>query len=83
LVLLKKELKNNLVFLMRAFEYGAPPHGGLAFGFDRLCCILGREDNIRPYIAFPKNKEGRDTMIEAPSTITEEQLNELYIKVVK
>jgi len=69
-------------FLMRAFEYGAPPHGGLAFGFDRLCCILGKEDSIRPYIAFPKNKEGRDTMIDAPSQITDEQLEELHIRVV-
>jgi len=69
-------------FLMRAFEYGAPPHGGLAFGFDRLCCILGREDSIRPYIAFPKNKEGKDTMIDAPSPISQEQLDELHISVV-
>jgi len=69
-------------FLMRAFEFGAPPHGGLAFGFDRLCCILGKEDSIRPFIAFPKNKDGRDTMIEAPSPITQEQLDELNIKIV-
>jgi len=69
-------------FLMKAFEFGAPPHGGLAFGFDRLCCILGKEDSIRPFIAFPKNKDGRDTMIEAPSHITQEQLDELYIKIV-
>jgi len=69
-------------FLMRAFEYGAPPHGGLAFGFDRLCCILGKEDSIRPFIAFPKNKEGKDTMIDAPSPISQEQLDELHIGVV-
>jgi len=69
-------------FLMRAFEFGAPPHGGLAFGFDRLCCILGKEDSIRPYIAFPKNKEGKDTMIDAPSPISQEQLDELHINVV-
>jgi len=69
-------------FLMNAFEFGAPPHGGLAFGFDRLCCIIGKEDSIRPFIAFPKNKDGRDTMIEAPSPISQEQIDELYIKLV-
>jgi len=68
-------------FFMRAFEFGAPPHGGLAFGFDRLVSILGGADNIRPFIAFPKNKEGRDTMIEAPAAVTEKQLNEVHIQL--
>jgi len=79
----EEQAEEQFGFLMRAFEYGAPPHGGLAFGFDRLCSIIGKEDNIRTFIAFPKNKEGRDTMIEAPSPITDEQLNELSIAVVK
>jgi len=70
-------------FLMRAFEYGAPPHGGLAFGFDRLCCILGKEDNIRPFIAFPKNKEGRDVLIKAPAPVSHKQLEDLHIDIVK
>jgi len=67
-------------YFLRAFEYGAPPHGGLAFGLDRLCSILGGADNIRPFIAFPKNKEGRDTMIEAPSLVTEKQLKEVFVQ---
>jgi len=68
-------------FFLRAFEFGAPPHGGLAFGYDRLVSLLGGVDNIRPFIAFPKNKEGRDTMIEAPSQVTAKQLNEVHIQV--
>jgi len=68
-------------FLMRAFEYGAPPHGGLAFGFDRLVSLLGEFESIRECIAFPKNNQGRDTMMEAPSPLTEEQLHELQIAV--
>jgi len=78
----EEQAEEQFGFLMSAFEYGAPPHGGLAFGFDRLCSIIGLEDNIRPFIAFPKNRDGRDTMIEAPSPITDEQLSELHIKVV-
>lgn len=66
-------------FLMDAFEYGAPPHGGIAFGFDRLCSVFGGQESIRDFIAFPKNNAGRDTMIDAPSVIDQEQLNELSI----
>ncbi|MCF6181559.1 aspartate--tRNA ligase [Lutibacter sp.] len=68
-------------FLMNAFEYGAPPHGGLAFGLDRLVAILGGQETIRDFIAFPKNNKGRDVMIDAPSAIDEEQLKELNLKI--
>lgn len=68
-------------FLMNAFEYGAPPHGGLAFGFDRLCSLFGGADGIRDFIAFPKNNQGRDVMIDAPSVIDEKQLKELGVNV--
>jgi aspartyl-tRNA synthetase len=64
---------------MNAFEYGAPPHGGIALGFDRLCAIFGGADSIRDFIAFPKNNSGRDMMIDAPSSIAAEQMNELGI----
>jgi aspartyl-tRNA synthetase len=67
---------------MDAFEYGAPPHGGLAFGFDRLCSLFGGSDLIRDFIAFPKNNSGRDVMIDSPSTIDDKQLNELKIRTV-
>ncbi len=67
-------------FLMNAFEFGAPPHGGLAFGFDRLCSLFGGVDSIRDFIAFPKNNSGRDVMIDSPSVIDEKQLKELSIK---
>lgn len=70
-------------FLMNAFEYGAPPHGGIAFGFDRLCSLFGGAESIRDFIAFPKNNSGRDLMIDSPSPISKEQLDELYIDVVK
>jgi len=70
-------------FLMHAFEYGAPPHGGIAFGFDRWSTIFGGGDSIRDYIAFPKNNSGRDVMIDSPSAIKVEQLNELQIKLLK
>ena len=69
-------------FLMNAFKYGAPPHGGLAFGFDRFVSILAGLDSIRDVIAFPKNNSGRDMMIDAPSTIDASQLQELAIDVV-
>jgi aspartyl-tRNA synthetase len=68
-------------FLMNAFEYGAPPHGGLAFGLDRLVATMGGSDSIRDYIAFPKNNSGRDVMIDAPSLIDTTQLNELGIQL--
>lgn len=69
-------------FLLNAFEFGAPPHGGIAFGFDRLCAVMQGQTSIRDYIAFPKNNMGRDMMIDAPSVIDEKQLKELGIKVV-
>ena len=68
-------------FLMNAFQFGAPPHGGLAFGLDRLVAILGGQETIRDFIAFPKNNSGRDVMIDAPATIDESQLKELYIQL--
>ena len=70
-------------FLMNAFKFGAPPHGGLAFGFDRLCSLFGGSESIRDFIAFPKNNAGRDVMLDAPSTIDQAQLDELYISLVK
>jgi aspartyl-tRNA synthetase len=75
------EAKAQFGFLMDAFEYGAPPHGGIAFGFDRLCSLFGGSDSIRDYIAFPKNNSGRDVMIDAPSPIANAQLDELHIKM--
>jgi len=76
-----EEAKEQFGFLMNAFEYGAPPHGGLAFGLDRLVAILGGQETIRDFIAFPKNNSGRDVMIDAPSPIDDTQLNELHLKV--
>lgn len=77
----EEEAKKQFGFLMDAFEFGAPPHGGIAFGFDRLCSLFGGADSIRDFIAFPKNNSGRDLMIDTPSTISDEQLKELSIEV--
>jgi len=77
----KEEAQAQFGFLMNAFEYGAPPHGGLAFGLDRLVATMGGSESIRDYIAFPKNNSGRDTMIDAPSPLDEKQLKELGIKL--
>ena len=75
------EQQHKFGFLLGAFEYGAPPHGGLAFGFDRLCSILGGSESIRDFIAFPKNNSGRDVMLDAPSSIDAKQFDELQIKL--
>ncbi len=77
----EEEAKAQFGFLMDAFQFGAPPHGGLAFGLDRLVAILGGQETIRDFIAFPKNNSGRDVMIDAPSKIDESQLKELHIKL--
>lgn len=75
-----EEAEAQFGFLMNAFQYGAPPHGGLALGFDRLCSLFGGSDSIRDFIAFPKNNSGRDVMIDAPSPIHDEQYNELFLQ---
>ena len=77
----EKDAIEQFGFLMNAFEYGAPPHGGIAFGLDRLVAILGGQESIRDFIAFPKNNSGRDVMINSPSKLDIEQLNELNLKI--
>ena len=79
----KEEAQEKFGFLMGAFEYGAPPHGGIALGFDRLCALLGGQEGIRDFIAFPKNNSGRDVMLDAPSSIDDSQMKELGLKVDK
>ena len=78
----KDDAQKQFGFLMNAFEFGAPPHGGIAFGFDRLCSLFGGAESIRDFIAFPKNNSGRDVMIDAPSEISDEQLKELSIDTI-
>jgi aspartyl-tRNA synthetase len=77
----EEEQQHKFGFLLGAFEYGAPPHGGIAFGFDRLCAILGGSESIRDFIAFPKNNSGRDVMLDAPGAIDKKQFDELQIKL--
>lgn len=77
------EAQDQFGFLMNAFEFGAPPHGGIALGFDRLVALFGGQDSIRDFIAFPKNNSGRDVMINSPSSISDEQLDELKLKIIK
>jgi len=76
-----EDAEKQFGFLMNAFKYGAPPHGGIAFGFDRFCSLFGGADSIRDFIAFPKNNAGRDVMVDAPAPIADTQLDELALRV--
>ena len=76
----KEDAEYKFGFIINAFKFGAPPHGGLAFGFDRVCALFGGQETIRDYIAFPKNNQGRDVMIESPSRIDKEQMDELFLQ---
>jgi aspartyl-tRNA synthetase len=76
-----EEAEAKFGFLLGAFEFGAPPHGGIAFGFDRLCAVMNGQSSIRDFIAFPKNNQGRDMMIDAPSAIDQSQMDELALVV--
>lgn len=78
-----KRMEENFGFLLRALEYGAPPHGGIALGLDRLVMLIGRLESIREVIAFPKTQSAVDIMTESPSTVTEQQLNEVNIRLAK
>jgi aspartyl-tRNA synthetase len=77
----KEEAEKQFGFILNAFKYGAPPHGGIALGFDRMVSLFDGSETIRDYIAFPKNNQGRDIMIDSPSTISEDQMNELGLKI--
>jgi aspartyl-tRNA synthetase len=74
-----EEAEYKFGFIINAFKFGAPPHGGLAFGFDRVCALFGGQETIRDYIAFPKNNQGRDVMIDSPSRIDQSQMDELFL----
>ena len=77
-----KQAKEQFGFLMNAFQYGAPPHGGIALGLDRLVALLGGSETIKDFIAFPKNNNGKDVMIDAPTEVSDENLEELYLKTL-